>query len=167
MSRAIQAGLILVAASTAVWIILLLAFMYAPILEIKFYPRYTAPLAAVFPLFFARPIASFIIKNDGDRLTSKEVIVMTFIAVLGCAASSFTIEAGIIHSALSQAQEISFSEVISEPFSNRYSITVLFGLSFFVSAIIVIAFVSAIRIPATVHLRLRLQNSNNSASVDS
>ena len=163
MSRAIQSGLILVAASTAVWVLLMLAFMYAPILEVKFYPRYTAPLAAIFPIFFARPIANFIIRKDAKKMTLNEVMILSGVAIFGCAASSFIIEAGIIHSALSQAQEISFSEVISEPFGNRYSITVLFGLSFFVSAVIVTTFVAAIRIPATVQLRLRLKATEESS----
>ena len=75
MSRAIQSGLILVAASTAVWILLMLAFM--PILEVKFYPRYTVPLAVIFPIFFARPIANFIIRKDARKMTLNEVIILS------------------------------------------------------------------------------------------
>jgi hypothetical protein len=159
MPRSIQAGLILAAASTAVWVILLLVFVYAPALNIKFYPSVTVPLATVAPFILARPLAKHIIRRELKALTGREIFTLSALSIGLCATSAFVIEAGIAHSLLSQVQPVSLIEVLSEPLSNRYSLTVLFGLSFFSSTLLVCAFVSLISIPSMVHARIRRQVS--------
>lgn len=155
MNRAVKYGLILVAVSATIYCLLFLAFTYAPQNGIKFYPGYTMPFAALAPLFYAPFIARGMISDEKSPLNRREYIIFGLISVVGCAVLSFIIEAGILHSVLSQAQEISFYEIISSPMSKRYHMTVLFGMSFFVSATAVVAFVALVRVPANIHVRLR------------
>jgi hypothetical protein len=160
MGRAIKSGFLLVVISTTIWVLLLLAFIFAPKYGIKFYPRFTVPIAVLSPLFFSPLMARVILKIKKEKLNFKELMIFSSIVIFGCAIFSFIIEAAILHRAISQIQEITFLEVISAPLNKRYNMTVLFGMSFFVSTIVVAVFTAFVRVPATINLHLRLTKAD-------
>lgn len=69
------------------------------------------------------------------------------VSILLAAVLAYIVEAVLMDIVLSPSQPITLSEIIFAPFDQRYSVTVLFGLSFFVSATAVVAFTAIFRVP--------------------
>lgn len=154
MSRVVITGLIIVSINVVVYVILIMAMHYGPLLNIKIYPGYIVAAAAALPLFYGKPAAKFLLSFKRKFLSWSEVLVFGLVAVGGTSVASYFTEAIISYNLLSQFEAPSFYEVIQNPFGGGYrlSIPLYFYLSFFTSATLVIAFVCLIRIPMLVQV---------------
>lgn len=147
MHRPILSALILVLLAALPWGAILLAFLFLPDLGIKFYPRYTLPLAAVLPMLASTPVSRVLRNGRQSMPPAFELVPFMVVSILLAAVLAYIVEAVLMDIVLSPSQPITLSEIIFAPFDQRYSVTVLFGLSFFVSATAVVAFTAIFRVP--------------------
>ena len=99
------------------------------------------------PMLASTPVARVLRNGRQFMPPTSEIVPFMVISTLFAAALAYLVEAVLMYIVLSRSQPISLSEIIFAPFDQRYSITVLFGLSFFISATAIVAFTSIIRVP--------------------
>ncbi|MEZ5796728.1 MAG: hypothetical protein R3D63_04075 [Paracoccaceae bacterium] len=147
MYRSLLSSLMLVLLAAVPWGAILLAFLLLPDAGIKFYPQYTLPLAAVLPMLASTPVARVLRNGRQSMPPAFELLPFMVISTLLAAGLAYIAEAVLMDIVLSRSQPVTFSEVIFAPLDQRYNVTVLFGLSFFVSATAVVAFTAIFRVP--------------------
>ncbi|WP_425071760.1 hypothetical protein [Sagittula sp. S175] len=147
MMRPILSALLLVALSALPWGLLLLAFLIFPDLGVKFYPRYTQPLAALLPMFASTPVSRFLRNGRTTMPGARELVPFMVLSILLAGALAYLVEALLCYIIYTQAQPIALTEILFSPWAKRYSVTTLFGLSFFTSATAVVAYTAILRTP--------------------
>ncbi|SMX32429.1 hypothetical protein [Octadecabacter ascidiaceicola] len=155
MSRDVKYSLLFIAICAGLYGAAMVFMAAGRAFEFSSYPRYVLPAAALAPLFFSNLILKKLITAKPEKFSSKEHIVFALIGVLGTTCVAAFVEASFLFLALFQSIEITFREVLFAPIDKRYTVTVLFGQSFMLSAAGVAAYVCVIRIPMALSLRCR------------
>lgn len=166
MTRDAKYGLWFVALSAASYILLILIVDIGRQYGIKTYPRYLLPLTAILPLAFVIPFSKGMLNQVNLPLSRQEVLTFGAIAVLGCGIASYIAEAAFIYTGLRESEPVTFSEVLFAPLTQRYSVGVFLGMSFAGSATLLAAYVSCLRIPASIGLQYRAAQKANAATSD-
>ena len=160
MGRAAKYGFIMVMISTIIFAALLFALSFGRQYGVKIYPRYIIPFSTLAPIFYASLIGRGLIRNKKQPLSKRETLTFCLISIVGIAISSFATEAGMFYGFLHESEGLAYSEILFSPLNKRYSVTAVFGMSFVVSATVVAAFVTLLRIPAVINIRLRLAKAD-------
>ncbi|MCW1951953.1 MAG: hypothetical protein KIH44_011380 [Octadecabacter sp.] len=155
MSREIKYSLLFVAICAGLYGAAIVFMAAGRAFEFNNYPRFVLPAAALAPLFFSNLILKKLITTKPEKFSSKEHIVFALIGVLGATCVAAFVEASFLFLTLSESLDLTFHDVLFAPIDKRYAVTVLFGMSFMLSAAGVAAYICVIRIPMTLSLRCR------------
>lgn len=155
MSRDVKFGLLYVGMTAALYVVLFVVMYVGRNSGFNTYPSILLPVAVLAPMFLATFFTTAMIEHRPQSLSRKEFIVFALIVVLGVALCSNLAEAHFLYANLKSAMDITFFKVLFAPLNQRYSVDVLFGLSFWASATAVAAYVAMLRIPATITARVR------------
>lgn len=155
MTRDIKNGLLFAALCGVIYAVAMAFMALGQSMEFNSYPQYVLPGAALAPLFFSNIFVRNLSEASPAPLRTKEHIVFALVGVLGATVCAAIAEANFLYHALKDSQDITYSDVLLAPMDQRYTVTVLFGASFMLSAAAVAGYICAIRIPATLTLRAR------------
>ena len=152
---------IVVAVSTSSALLIVL-FHLSQDLEFKWYPHYTIPLVTLLPLVYYRFIAARLVAGDARLLSSQEKIILATVAISGSAMAAYYTEAAMLFAAIAPTDEtLVFKDMLFASFRERYSVSVIFGASYFTSVTAVVAYVSIVGIPLRTALILRAKSKSS------
>jgi len=156
MSRDIKFALLYVAMCAGLYVVIFAVMHFGRENGISTYPHYLLPAAALVPMFMATFFTTALIKNRPEPFSRKEFITFALIVIVCVAIASAIAEAQFVYANLKDTFDLTFSKVLFAPLDERYTVSVLFGLSFWASATAVAAYVALLRIPGTLASRLHM-----------
>ena len=147
MKHVTTPAFVMLAWLTIVWGILIIALNVLPGFGFNFYPGLMVRVAAVFPLVIGGPIAAWHWRKTNTKFDTQDRFKFAAIVTLGASALAFAAEAIISFGYLRQIEVATLWDVLRQPMTERYSITTVFGLSFWACATLSSALASAVFFP--------------------
>ena len=117
------------------WLLLVAALQVIPAGAYSYQTGTWLGLAALLPVILASMAAKSFYIVHGKTVSMGESAVLFAMLVGPMAVMAGLVEAQIYHDMLGPAPTLGFAEVLGQPLATRYSVTVLFGVSFLTCAL--------------------------------
>lgn len=129
---------------------LIALWVFMPKGEVKWYPSLWMRLAAISPLFFSGRLAPLVYKTLRMRMSGHDRLVFAAIFGAGVGLVAVITEAAIVTVTFSEAEPLTFLEVLFAPLSSRYTLGIFAGIGFASSAVLAAGFVGLMSVPIRV-----------------